>query len=412
MGSLNSKKYIFYLFLFIFSSTPVFGIDNVSLDESQIEAFKAWLATKRTVTVKERGGALSLSGDVRVEYITANEKKNGFKNIGSNSLHPRIANDQFDIEFNMLLDYRTDQTWSTVKVEFDNNMGLIGGTQNRLSLERAFMGFRVFTRDNYTLDFEFGRRKLNYTFDSRIEFGSFMDGVLFKYNQSADELGDLYIYGGPFVVNETQDQFALVAELGILNIYNSGVYFKYSIIDWDTKDFKKFIDIVRFQYINSQFILGYRFLPKYINRVTTLYSAFLINSAAKRYAILNYHLANLAGYVGFNIGELRKRGDWSFDTNVQYVEPQAIPEFDFAGIGHGNSDNIGLFTLNLDGTGGLTTRETAGGKANYVGWRAEFLYLVTDNFTLSQSFKIARSLHFLPTRYSYKQYRLELIYAW
>lgn len=412
MSGVNWKKFLYLLLPCLFCSLHLHAEDNLPLDDQQLEAFKAWLATKRTVTVRERGGNLSLSGDVRAEYIAANERRNGCKNIGANSLHPLIANDQFDIEFNLLLDYRTDMTWASVKVEFDNNMGLVGGTQNRLSLERAFMGFRVFNADTFTVDVEFGRRKLNYTFDSRVEFGSYMDGILIKYNQSSDRFGDLYIYGGPFVVNETKDQFAYVAEIGILNIYNTGLYAKYSIIDWDTRHFKTRIEKFRFTYVVSQFILGYTTIPAFIRQLTTLYSAFLINTAARHYKILNNRLGNFGMYIGVTIGQLRRKGDWTFDTNFQMVQPNTIPDFDFTGIGKGNSENIGLFTFNLDGSGGFTTRRTAVGRANYIGWQVEFLYLVTDNFTISQSFKMSRSLNYLPTRYTYKQYRLELVYAW
>ena len=167
-----------------------------------------------------------------------------------------------------------------------------------------------------------------------------------------------------------------------------------------------------FNFFNHQFILGYRFVPRWIDRVTTLYAAFLLNAAARRHDFLNHRRANLAAYGGFNIGQLLKKGDWSFDTNVQYAQPQAVPGFDFAGIGVGNSDNIGLYSISSSDSGPITTRETSVGRANYIGWEVEFLYLITDNLTLSQSFKISHSLNFLPTRFNYKQYRLEFIYAW
>ena len=127
-------------------------------------------------------------------------------------------------------------------------MGLVGGTQNGLSLERAFMGFRMFEGETFNIDAELGRRSLSYTFDSRIQFSSFMDGILMKYNQTSERFGDLYLYGGPFVVNETKDHFAFVIELGILNLYNTGLYAKYSMIDWNTKHFDDIIRRRRFQF--------------------------------------------------------------------------------------------------------------------------------------------------------------------
>ena len=85
--------------LFLILPMVIFAQDNLPLEEEEIEAFKGWIATKRMVTVRERGGNLSISGEARVEYIAANERRNGLKNIGANSRNPTIANDQFDIEF-------------------------------------------------------------------------------------------------------------------------------------------------------------------------------------------------------------------------------------------------------------------------------------------------------------------------
>lgn len=408
-----NKRINFLFLLFIGSFSFLFAADdNINDDESHIDALREWIATKRQVTVKETGGSLSLSGEVHVGFLSANEQKNGYKNIGANSLHPDIAADQFNVEFDLLFDYRADYTWASIKMKFENDMGLIGGTFDNISMDRAFLGFRILDGEKFTIDFELGRRKLSYTFDSRLEFKSYFDGLMIKFSRSSDIKGDFYINFGPFVVNETRDQFAYVAELGLLNIYNTGVYFKYSIIDWNTKHYSDPAIAKRFQFITSQFLLGYKFVSPVIGKVATLYGAYLINTAAKRNAILNYHRDNMAGYLGFYIGEIRKRGDWSFDTNFQYVLPQAIAEFDFSGIGNGNHDNAGLYTINTNGSGGATTRSNAAGKENYWGWQFEFLYLISQNLTVSQSFKLSRPLDCLPTKYKYKQYRLEFIYTW
>ena len=224
------------LFLMLIPIFTLLGEEDDDNDSNQMDALRDWITTKRQVTVSERGGSLSISGDMRVEFITINEQVNGVKNVGSNSNNPLIPADQFDVEFNLMLDYRTDYGWASIKLEFDNNMGLVGGTFNKLTLERSFMGFRIFEGDQFTIDLEIGRRRLSYTFDSRLEFGSYMDGLLVKYNQSSDKIGDFYIYGGPFVVNETKDQFAYVVETGLFNIANTGLYGKYSLIRLSTNE--------------------------------------------------------------------------------------------------------------------------------------------------------------------------------
>ena len=361
----------------------------LSAASDDFEALRAWIATKRQVTVKERGGSLSLSGDIRAEYTSTNEHQDGYKNIGGSSLHPTVATDQFRITFNSLLDYRSESTWASVRFKLSNIMGSSTGTTNRLSLDRAFIGFRLIDAERFTFDIEPGRRKLNYTFDSRIEFGAMMDGFLIKYDQSSDRFGDIYFHGGPFIVNEVATQYAYVFELGILNIYNTGIYLKYSFIDWDTKSGTQ----PTYQFLDQQFILGYRFNFPKINKVSVLYSAFLFNAAATNESGPNGARANLAGYVGFTMGEARAKGDWAIDTNIQYVEPQSIAPFDFNGMGNN-------FASPND-------------PPNYIGYLFEFAYLITDNLTISQSFKCSFSLHFPPLPYySDKQYRLEFIYAW
>ena len=109
-----------FIALFSLSLVCLSALENDDDEVYQFEALKAWIATKRQVTIKERGGSLSLSGDLRSEYATSNEQKNGFKNIGTSSYHPLIASDQFRIAFNMLLDYRAEATWASIKLKFSN----------------------------------------------------------------------------------------------------------------------------------------------------------------------------------------------------------------------------------------------------------------------------------------------------
>jgi len=398
-----------FIFLLLGVLIPVFarGADDATNSDLQIEALREWIATKRQVTVGERGGNLSLSGEVRFKYLTLNEKRNGIKNVGTNSRFPNIPDNDFTVSFNSLFDYRADSTWASARLAFDNTMGIVGGTTSNISLDRAFLGFRALEGDNSTFDVEAGRRRIGYTFDSKIEFGARMDGILAKYDQSSDRVGDFYLYASAFVVNEVKNQFAYVAEMGLLNIADTGLYGKYSVIDWDTLNTYINYSNIRYRFVNNQFILGWKFVP--FGKVTTFYSAFLVNAVAKPSPLLNNDIANLAGYVGFSMGEVRKAGDWNFETFVQYVEPQAIPDFDFSGIGKGNADGIGLYTFS---NGTPTTRGNAVGNTNFIGWQVQFLYAATDSLTVSQSFRWSHTLDYLPNTYDYKRYVFELIYAW
>ncbi len=380
------------------------------VEQRDIEALRNWVNTKRQVTVKERGGNLSLSGEVRTEFQATKETLNGVKQRGVGGAVPRTASRAYDVEVNLMFDYRTDRAWAALKLEFDNNAGLDSGTTNRVSLERAYFGGRIISEDSYTFDIEVGRRFLITVFDSRIQFGSLMDGILFRYNQSLDSLGDLYSQTAVWIVDELKDQFAYMSELGLLNMCNTGFYTKYSLVNWHTKHSDREIDRRRF--LNSQVILGYKIRPKGLNKIIKFYAAGLMNHVAHRVPMSANKLANLAWYAGFSTGQLRKQGDWSFDINYQYVQAQAVPSYDVAGIGRGNAAGTGFYSKGRNGSGVMTTKKNAVGGANFKGVSVELLYLLTHNITIYQSWNqsVNQNRNIGPF-IQYKKYELEFIYA-
>lgn len=118
------------------------GID-IQFDDKQTEndmdALRRWLQDKRLVSLKELGGDLSISGEVRTEAQFMNEKRatqgsnNFIQQRGMNSAtgKPSLA---WDVEFNLMLDYHTERTWAAMKLEFDNDMGIRSGTVNKIRL--------------------------------------------------------------------------------------------------------------------------------------------------------------------------------------------------------------------------------------------------------------------------------------
>jgi hypothetical protein len=391
--------------------------DN-DIEELDIQALREWVYTKRQVTVAEKGGALSISGEVRSEFQKTGETKNGITQRGSRG---EVLNDgthvpsgAFDIEVNLMLDYRADRTWGAVKLEFDNDAGIFNGTLNKLKLERAFIGARALEGDAYTFDLVFGRNRMSSYFDSKLEFGTFFDGILVRYDIGLEDLGDAYLHAGPFVINERATQFGYVGELGLLNIGNTGFYSKLSLIDWDTKHFSESDanrDRQRFDFIVSQLILGYKFVPQYLEKTVILYLAGLYNFAAKPHEITDHKKANYGSYLGFSIGELRKKGDYALDVNYQVLAAQCVPDFDSNGIGIGNASGSGFYTTKLNGSGDLTTRQTAGGNVNYRGFAITLEYLLTNNLNLLQAWQQSITLDkdIGPFR-RFKQYEIELIY--
>lgn len=407
------SKWLFLILSFVsFSALNALETDPGDEDR-EMAALRQWITSKRMVTVKERGGNFSISGDVRAKFAATNEKEDGINQRGRYSANPAVPFDDYAIEANLMFDYRTDYTWVTVKLEYDNAAGTFNGTVDRLALERAFLGFRVLEGSTYTTDIEIGRRKLGYTFDSKVQYKAIMDGALIKFNKASDIFGDFYLYAGPFVVNEQIGQYSYVGEMGLLNMFDTGFYSKFSLIDWNTKKQKTFVDTERFRFYNIQALLGYRFVPTiFVKKVTAFYAAFVDNLAAKEVVQTHYTKQNLAWYAGVAIGEIRQKGDWALDWNYQWVQAQAIAGFDMDGIGRGVAGGQGFYSTFENGKGAETTAANAVGKCNFKGWQFELVYLISNTITISQSFKLTSTLNkSIGPNIDYKQYRLEFIYA-
>ena len=119
------------------------------------DVLREWVNTKRQITVKELGGALSITGEVHGEMQTFNEKKNGIRQRGPGG-QLGIAEYVYDAEVSMLFDYRADRTWSAVKIKYDNDAGTISGRTDAIKLDRAYLGARLRDADTFTVDLEIG----------------------------------------------------------------------------------------------------------------------------------------------------------------------------------------------------------------------------------------------------------------
>jgi hypothetical protein len=366
-------------------------------DADDMEALRRWIRDKRLVTVKEIGGDLSISGEVRVEFQDTSEVRDGIRQRGKAAVFrkPQYA---WDVEVNVMIDYRTDRTWAAIKLEFDNDMGIRSGTVNKIKLEKAYLGGRIVPGDTFTFDGEIGRRYLFNVFDSKIEFASLYDGVLFRFNKAWPSIGDFYFNPGVLLVDDRKSHYAYVAELGALRIGNTGLNMKYSAIDW-YKPCANDLNRLRYKYVVSQFLTSYQFYPEWIGKkMIKFYGAGLTN-----------HLAS-----GVEQTHNEKQYDWAIDANYQWAQAQVVPDFDCSGIGRGNTAGVGLYTNNIDGNpnSGMTTARNAVGACNYKGFEIEALYAFTDNLTVLQNFKYSNTLNKnIGPNLTYKQYEAEFIYA-
>jgi len=408
------KRYLVLLLTFLFYQFS-YAQDHFDgkQEDPDMDALRKWIREKRMVSIKEIGGDLSLSGEVRTEFKGYNEKKDGIRQRGEGSAttHPDYA---FDVEVNLMLDYHTERAWTAIKLEFDNDMGVESGTTDHIALEKAYFGGRMIDGDTFVFDGELGRRNLSDIFDSKIEFSSIFDGALLKFNKAFESIGNFYVNLGAFIIDDYFHHFGEVAELGMLRIANTGFFIKYSFINWK-KHYSDFATNKRFNFANSQFQMGFQGNLAKWDKFLKVYLAGLINHFADDLVLSDKaysHKYNLAWYVGVSYGRILKANDWAIDVNFQYVMPQAVPDFDSDGIGRGNATGVGLYTMNIDGSGPLTSRDTAVGSANFKGFSFDLLYAITDNLTLFQNFEVSNNqTKDVGPSMSYKKYEMEFIYA-
>jgi hypothetical protein len=384
-----------------------------------------------------------------------------------------ISNNDWDVEFNLKIKYTAKRAWAQAHLQFDNSAGIRAGRDcvirdfrirlleesssvftstsevplfiptflknirhggkgsgeaNAIHLKRAFMGYNIWADGVHRLDIEIGRRKLDDYFDSILQFGSRFDGVMLKYATKLEGAFDFYTYAGAFIVDERVDHISYATEIGFLNLWSTGFDLKYSFINWPK--FHRGInrcfihDPAGFRFMNSQVTLDYRWQRCLFGKKVPfdLYGAVIVNHAAKKSIFTKGKKANIGWYAGLLVGEVEKAGDWSFEMIYEYLQAQAVPEFDDNGIHRGNeldenlTDIIFLTDRSnnplIDQNGHAIVYFPRRGNTNYKGWRFEFLYAITDNFSLDVTYEFTHALdRRIGGRHYYSNAELEAIYA-
>lgn len=477
-----------------------FGRQLNTRDDQPVREF---VESKENIDVREKAQNLEISGDVRFEWRSIREKGvvlfvnpysvsyNDSGQISKSDFHQNyralrggdhvdirgipLSTNDFDVEFNLKFKYTYKDAWASAHLQFDNPAGIRGrndcfgtfavfnrdgsevedfvsrdsrfalkgsGEGSLITLKRAYIGYNILADGKHRLDIEMGRRKLNDVFDSEVEFTNRFDGILLKYAAAVEDVFDWYWNTGVFVIDERVNHFGWVTEIGLLDIYETGLDVKYSFIDWEKRGKNRcFIHNplgARFQ--NSQISLSYTFSPVTIkdnkgkdkDLPVELYGGFLVNHAAKKTVFTNWKRKNLAWYAGVYIGNVDQKGDWSVDIEYVVVQAFAVPEYDVGSIGRGNILDENLLDI-LDesfpcNTGtpyygdsylssSFPSSNIVGyfprrGNTNFIGWRFEFLYAITDNFSIDAIYEFSREEdRDIGGPHYYADFEIEAIYA-
>ena len=415
--TMNLFKYLLPIAMATCGFAAVHASDYSSTQEERetdMKALSEFVKAKSGISVQEKGGNLMISGEVRSEWSHMRAETNHKKQRGHGSgkldpnlpvssaeakRHAPIPTNEFDVEVNLMFDYRADRSWAGIQLQLDNLAGirqwgsrerpndpetkkgyvntkrtLFGsGTLDNLALRKAYIGYNVFEEGASRFDIEVGRRRLKDVFDSKVMFHNYFDGLLLKYANSFEGVTDFQVKLASFVIDQTVNHFGWVGELSFLNIGDEGIDFKYAYIRWDKHGFNRYghKHALGSRFAISQFLLAYNLSPDLIPYKTQVYGAYLHNHEAHPHRYTHHRKESNAFYVGLKMGEVKRQNDWAFDVNYQWVKAQAIPESDVEGIGRDNPRGISFY------------KSRAQGFANYKGYKIDGLYALTDNLTLN-----------------------------
>lgn len=420
-----------------FQSVGEFGPE----DEDQVDPriLRDFIESRGLIECRKKSGRLTIAGDVRARWIATGEEAtqririfdpegDKFDRIlvkkrgqGTNT-----AINRFKSEFNLFLDYVDKKSWVSNKIRWTTFDGIDGGSATKTEIDRAFIGYDVYEKGPLDFYVEIGRSHLDYIFDSRVEFGSVFDGIHLYYTNKWNRVGTFVAHGGPFIVDSFTNHYGWVVETYVENWADTGLIFKYSLINWGRhaptqryggsatelgaiKDKGAIIDNPRYRFLISQLAIEYEDKIDFAGCKTLyLYAAVLANHDAKRVRQTDDRYRNKAGYVGFTLGKLCKACDWSLDVCYQYVQAQAVPEFDLTGIGHGNADNYffsDAVAFNIDPEGAI-------GFTNFQGIQVALLYALTDNLSFRVKGDWSRPINpGIGGNFLYKAFEMSTIYA-
>ncbi|MCH9634335.1 MAG: hypothetical protein S4CHLAM7_10820 [Chlamydiae bacterium] len=308
-----------------------------------------------------------------------------YENLGGQDqleLSNSLSNNQFNLSTELQFNYALGRTFTNTRLKFSNAAGTFKGSANSISLPRAFIGYHFVTYGPHTLDAILGRRDLTKMYNSQMMFKSSGDGLTLMGFYVWKKVVEYQITGGLYSSNP--GSFWIIRGR-LFNIANLGFYIDYDFIWWGTVKPSSNITNIPTKYGVSQFLVGWNRTPAWLGTNIQIFAALIYNGRAQAHALSDNKLLNLAGYVGAQYGTIKNAGDFSIQGQLQFCELQAIPEWDFAGIGRGNAAKGSLYKA--------TSLSAVNSNTNYQGYLIKLNYALTSKLTLTADFQRSVNLN-------------------
>ncbi|MDR3624124.1 MAG: hypothetical protein P4L16_03170 [Chlamydiales bacterium] len=418
-------KYVLPLFALLLTTT-LFAQIETDTEEIESEPFEELEEAERRAAAEAAKGGISVTADIRLKWIPQLKNNLGYHTRGEPAVNPvqvdggiplvttapvatplKAPSNYFQAEGNIYFDYDGGRDWAETQFQFKTTMGVESSGVTGVNVRKAWVGYSFYRGcNNSDLYVELGRKGMSNIFDSRIQYDSSFDGILLNYDTETC-IGPFKTEAGPCIVDYRDSHYAWAGEAFLDEIMDTGFFAKYSFVHWRKKGADRYgvLDSPKYRFVNSQFMLGYDFVPDYWGfegKEGAIYGAWLINHAAKKVVTSNWTRANQGWYICLVYGKIGKTGDYLFDICYQEVGYQAVPNFDSAGIGRGNSTARGDYACTADPTDpgnyvdpqsvNVVPASQAEGNSNYRGVEFRSYYSVTDHALIraTSSYSVAK----------------------
>lgn len=416
------------------------------LEETDMEALRDFINSKRKISLKDKSSNLHISGEVHFEWNHYTERVNGQDVRVFTFREETVENDEvfligdtlkigrndFDVQFDLFIDWEMDKTYARAHVRYDESAGVDdngqdqqidpqgyhgSGSCDNLCLKEAYIGYEIFKCGDQRAYIELGRRgNLYKVFWSELEFSSRLDGIFGKYTGKIGRYADWYISGAGFIIDERADHYAWAAEFGLDNILDTGLDFRYSYIDWVLWGRNRYFvrHPLGFRFRVSQVGLIYHVNPDLLcGNPMQVFGAFLVNHTPSKRTFIDelppedpdylpkevrIGRQNIGWFAGVQFREIHGEGDWMVKGLVAYCEAQVIPDNDVRNIGTGNFLRD---SFTSDGRGNV----------NWQGYAVKGAYAITDNLVIETGYDHSWSIdNSIVGTHSFTRYMLETTY--